>query len=200
MSQMVYELIIQFRRFFFNTLRPRQNACHFADNICKSIFLNENVWIPIKISLKFVPKGPINHIPALVQIMAWRRPGDKPLSEPMMVGLPMHICVASPQWVNFEYKCMHVVGECANMWPSRVTIFHVIAIYIFIRFWLWVHRPYVTWFSGSIQPVKHIGEHNIWTGLKEHTDSLGNTFWLYVVSLPHIHFPLWNTIFFLGLS
>ena len=41
-------------------------------------------WIPIKISLKFVPKGPINNIPALVQIMAWRRTGDKSLSEPMM--------------------------------------------------------------------------------------------------------------------
>ena len=36
------------------------------------------------ISLKFVPKGPINNIPALVQIMAWRQTGDKPLSEPMM--------------------------------------------------------------------------------------------------------------------
>ena len=36
--------------------------------------MNENVWIPIKISQKFVPKGPINTIPALVQIMAWRRP------------------------------------------------------------------------------------------------------------------------------
>ena len=59
-----------------------------------------NVWIPIKISLKFVPKGPINNIPALVQIMAWRRPGDKPLSEPMMVSLPTHICVTRPQWVN----------------------------------------------------------------------------------------------------
>ena len=46
---------------------------------------NENIWISIKISPKFVPKGPINNIPALVQIMAWRRPGDKPLSEPMMV-------------------------------------------------------------------------------------------------------------------
>ena len=64
------------------------------------IFLNENVWIPIKISLKFVPKGRINNVPALVQIMAWRRPGDKPLSEPMMVSLPTHICVTRPQWVN----------------------------------------------------------------------------------------------------
>ena len=83
-----------------NTLRPRQNGRHFADDIFKCIFLNENVSIAIKISLKFVPKGPINNIPALVQIMAWRRPGDKPLSEPMMVSLPMHICVTRPQWVN----------------------------------------------------------------------------------------------------
>ena len=52
--------------------------------------------------LKFVPKGPINNIPAMVQIMAWRRPGDKPLSEPMMVSLPTHICVSRPQWVNFQ--------------------------------------------------------------------------------------------------
>ena len=50
-------------------------------------FSNENVWNPIKISLRFVSKGPISNIPALVQIMAWRRRGDKPLSEPMMVNL-----------------------------------------------------------------------------------------------------------------
>ena len=83
-----------------NTLRPRQNGRRFPDDIFKWIFLNENVWIPIEISLKFVPMGPINNIPTLVQIMAWRRPGDKPLSEPMMVSLPMHICVARPQWVK----------------------------------------------------------------------------------------------------
>ena len=63
-------------------------------------FFNENVWISINISLKFVPRGPINNIPALVQVMAWCRPGDKPLSEPMMVRLPTHICVSRPQWVN----------------------------------------------------------------------------------------------------
>ena len=75
-----------------NTLRLRQNGHHFPDDIFKCIFLNEYVWIMIKVSLKFVPKGPINNIPSLVQIMAWRRPGDKPLSEPMMV--------TRPQWVN----------------------------------------------------------------------------------------------------
>ena len=30
------------------------------------------------------PKGPIKNFPALVQIMAYGRPGDKPLSEPMI--------------------------------------------------------------------------------------------------------------------
>ena len=79
--------------FQFNTLRPRQNGRHFAEDIFKCIYLNENAWIMIKISMKFVPKGPINNIPVLVQIMAWRRPGDKPLSEPVMVSLTTHICV-----------------------------------------------------------------------------------------------------------
>ena len=75
----------------------------FADtvNICgnKHIFIvivivivKENVWI----SLKFVP----TNMPALVQIMAWCQPGDKPLSEPMMIRLLMHICVTQPQWFN----------------------------------------------------------------------------------------------------
>ena len=58
---------------------------HFPEDIFKSIFLNENCCILIKIALKYVHQGPINTIPALVQIMAWHRPGDKPLSEPMMV-------------------------------------------------------------------------------------------------------------------
>ena len=66
----------------------------------KCIFLNENVWILIKISLKFVPKGRINNIPSLVQIMVWCRPGAKPLSEPMMVSLLTHICVTRPHWVK----------------------------------------------------------------------------------------------------
>ena len=83
-----------------NTLRPRQNGRHFADDIFKCIFLNENAWISLKISLKFVPKVRINNIPALVQIMAWRRPGDKPLSEPMMDNLLTHISVTRPQWVK----------------------------------------------------------------------------------------------------
>ena len=49
-----------------NTLRLKQNGRHFADDILMCILLNENVWIPIEISLKFVPKGPIDNILALV--------------------------------------------------------------------------------------------------------------------------------------
>ena len=60
-----------------DTLRPRQNGPHFPDDIFKCIFLNENVWISNSISLKCVLEDPINNIPALVQIMAWRRPGNQ---------------------------------------------------------------------------------------------------------------------------
>ena len=82
------------------TMTLRQNGRHFVDDIFPCIFLNENVWILKNISLKFVPKSQINKIPALVQIMAWHWPGDKPLSKPMMFSLLMHICVTLPQWVN----------------------------------------------------------------------------------------------------
>ena len=83
-----------------NALRPRQNGRHFPCDIFKCIFFSENVWISLNISLRFVPNGPINNIPALVQIMAWCRPGDKPLSQPMMVRSLTHLCVTRPQWVK----------------------------------------------------------------------------------------------------
>ena len=97
----IYSTMIPFIPRCRNTLKPRQNGRRFADDVFKCIFLNENIWISIKISLKFVPKSPVNNIPALVQIMAWRRPGDKPLSEAMMASLLTHICITRPQWINF---------------------------------------------------------------------------------------------------
>ena len=54
------------------TYNRGQNGRHFPDDIFKCIFLNENAWISINISLKFVPKGPIDNISSLVKIMAWR--------------------------------------------------------------------------------------------------------------------------------
>ena len=120
----------QFSMFGVNTLRPRQYGRHFADDIFKSIFLNENVWIPFKISLKFVPKGRINNIPALVQVMAWCRPGDKPLSEPMMVSLPTHICVTRPQWVNTRVQSspnitINITGPLMQLFSSK----HLLILY-----------------------------------------------------------------------
>ena len=114
-----------------NTLRPRQHGCHFADDTLKRIFLNKKLWISIKISLKFVPKSPVDNIPALFQIMAWRRPGDKPLSEAMMVSLLTHICVAWPQWVNtaechyiyrvWYYILFAIQQQSWRCWSQKVT-------------------------------------------------------------------------------
>ena len=95
-----HEMVAAEAIIFFNTLRLRQNGRHFTDETFNRIFLKENVRISIKISLKFVRKSPIDDIPALFQIMAWHRPGDKPLSEAMMVILLMHIWVVRPQWVK----------------------------------------------------------------------------------------------------
>ena len=68
-------------------LTPGQNGRHFADDILRCIFVNEKFCVLIEISLKFVPKGPIDNNPELVQKMAWRRIGVGTLSEPMLTQL-----------------------------------------------------------------------------------------------------------------
>ena len=96
-----------------NTWRLRRNGQHFADNTLKHIFFNEHdecIWILNEISLNFVPKGPINNIPALVHIKAWRLPGDKPLSETMMGSLPTRICVTWPQELTINH---HQFWQCS---------------------------------------------------------------------------------------
>ena len=79
------------------------------DAISQTTFWSAFSWmkifkfrLKILISLKFVPKCPISNIPALVQKIACRRPGDKSLFEPMMITLLTHICVTGPQWVKFQ--------------------------------------------------------------------------------------------------
>ena len=63
-------------------------AAILADDIFKCIFLNENYRIPIQISLKFVPRSPIDNKPVLVQVLAWRRIDNKPLLELMLAQFP----------------------------------------------------------------------------------------------------------------
>ena len=125
----VWELI----NITFNILRTRHNGCHFPDVIFKCIFLNENVWISIKISLKFVHKGPNNNIPALVQRMAWCHPGDKPLSEAIMVSLLTHICVTRPQWVKFLHLSISIrcfcLQTCCSFWTTDWICHHGIPFY-----------------------------------------------------------------------
>ena len=106
------------------------NGSHFANDIFECIFLNENVWIPIKISLKFVPKVPINNIPALVQMLAWRRSGSKPLYEPMRTSLLTYICVTRPQRVNditaaqqntTKLYAYYVIYRCTVQWLTPLS-------------------------------------------------------------------------------
>ena len=132
-----------------NTLRPRWNGQHFADDIFKRIFFNENVWISIKISLTFVPKGPIYNNPALVQIMAQRLPGDKPLSEPMMDSLLTHIGVTRPQWVKWLHA---ILTQCLvlchyvmfGVW-AMIDLDLVIDIFKVIPFYISISNKYIVW-------------------------------------------------------
>ena len=97
----------------------RQNERQFPDDISKCIFLNESIWILIKISLKFIPKGQINNIPSLIQIMACRLVGAKPLSEPMMVSLLTHISVIRPQWVHTGNR--HGISSSCKITLAEIT-------------------------------------------------------------------------------
>ena len=80
-----------------NTLRPRLNGRHFAGDHFKHIFFIATVRIAITIARKFVPISVVNNIASMAQILTWHRPGNKPLSEQMIVRLPTHICVTRSQ-------------------------------------------------------------------------------------------------------
>ena len=67
-----------------NSFSPGQNGRHSADDMFKPIFLNVNFLISENVSTKYVPWGLIDNMSTLVQIIARRRPGDKPLSEQML--------------------------------------------------------------------------------------------------------------------
>ena len=54
------------------------------DVIFKCIFMKEKFCILIQISLKSVPKVPIDNEAALVQVMAWHLFGTKPLPKAML--------------------------------------------------------------------------------------------------------------------
>ena len=102
---------------------PPFSRWHFQMNI-----RNENAWISNQISLNLVPRDPINTIPPLVQIMAWCRPGDKPLSEPMMCSLLTHIWANRHRRVDninhpfYEYHI--VIYGSKSVYPALYNLHH----------------------------------------------------------------------------
>ena len=99
-------------------------------------FLEWKLWMSIKILLKFFPKGPINNILSFVQIMAWRRPGDNPLSEQIVywrILKPLGL-----EYIVLVFNHLHHVmqQETPNVWiklrvPQRfiVMVANVITIH-----------------------------------------------------------------------
>ena len=107
----------------FNILRPTQNGHHFPEEILKWIILNENLWISNNISLRIVPMGPINHIPARVQIMVWHRPG-----------------VWRPQWFKmFWHLSFYTASNIkCDHWTDLIHIYIHTYISIYICKCVWV--------------------------------------------------------------
>ena len=110
--------------YIINTLRRRQNFPSFADHIFKCIFLTEDAWISLKISFKFIRKFWINNIPTLPQVMAWRRPGEKPLSEAMMVSSLTHVCGTRGKWVNMTKYRIDFMSLKRNCFDCQNNIFY----------------------------------------------------------------------------
>ena len=115
-----------------NTLRPRQNGRHFADNIFKCSFLTENFWILNEISPKYVPYGLTDNMATLVKIMAWRRTCDNPLSESMLVyfidknswypGSPKMNVTRYPSSLRLilSVVCLEICRKWStNQWPGN---------------------------------------------------------------------------------
>ena len=110
--------------------------------------LNENVKIWIQISLKFVLKGLITIIPALVWIMAWHRPGNKPLSELMMVKSLTHIYVTRPQWVN-DWVTQGAGHHELRYWPVFLEYLDFNTLRV-ARVWCWTSYSYTTCFISFV--------------------------------------------------
>ena len=90
-------------------------AAIVADDLFKCIFFNENDRIPIQMSLKFVPRSPIDNNPASVQAVAWRRTSEKPLPGPMLAQFPD---AYMRHW--WEISLKYIKPEIT--WPTRLKV------------------------------------------------------------------------------
>ena len=122
-------------------ISPGQNGRYFAHVIFKCVFVNEKFCILIKISL-FVPKVPIDNNPALIQMMAWRLIGDKPLSEPMLT--PIHWCIYVSLGgdelkgsIDNPWKCLYVVTNMPAMEGDMLfwcQVFYCLVLFSYYKF------------------------------------------------------------------
>ena len=131
---------------------------------------NTSSWMKIyefwsKISLKFIPKGLINNIPALVQIMAWCWPDDKPLSEPVVVRLPTHICITRLNELrNYDLCCnIHVTGA-QNFCEIYLQDTTKIGVFIIYFYWGRTHQNF-HWTSSWHAPTLDPSQNLLWKAL-----------------------------------
>ena len=171
------------------TLRPRQNGRHFPDAISNCIFFNENNWIPIQISLKFAPMDQINYISALVQIMAWRRSGDKPLSEAMMVSLLTHICATRPQNGLTKEQISHYYKSASTDMNDRTVELIMKAKLIFTRSSEIVITPT---FVGNLPTYLYSGRHSQTGDLHRADAEIGRWFMEMIKRDANVFFVYWN--------
>ena len=140
-----------------------------ADNFLTT-FSNAFSWMKMyilsKISLKFVPNGPINNIGTLVQIMAWHRSGDKPLSESMLVSLLMHICVTRPQWVNYAEFILGNIKLCWHLqsFPNTAITWRIEVLPCGRQ--PLIHQDHVCWWIGNARS-QGISSHSLSLALLE---------------------------------
>ena len=101
---------------------PWQNGRHFADAIFWCIFVNEKFYVLIKISVKFVPTCPIYNNTAFSHIIAWRRIGDKPLSELMLTRFTdAYICDTRGRWVKKPLSNHQLIGSLCCLAAKNYT-------------------------------------------------------------------------------
>ena len=149
-----------------STLRPRQSGPHFPKDIFKRIFLYENAYILIKMSLRFFPEVRINNIPALVQIMDWRWLCDKPLSEPLMFNLltyTRHSALMS-YWKFYwcTTKLLRTFLKCHFTWV--------------IMWWSIYWWNYLAWWKLA---TRHLIKHNQGATHGKCENSMGTLLWVY---------------------
>ena len=96
-----YQIKICVQSLLFNALRPRPDRRHIPHDIFRCIFLNEYVWISIKISLKFVPEGPINNIPHWFRYWLGADEATSHYLDQCCSSLLTQVCVTRPQCIEW---------------------------------------------------------------------------------------------------